>query len=566
MSTYLSEPGTRLAGRYRLEDQIGGGSGWALWKAIDEILARAVTVLVFAGGFPRIREAVTAARAASRLTDSRLSQVFDVDDSGDGAYIVMEWVAGRSLGDMLADGPLEAARAVALVTEAAQALAVAHEAGLAHLRLGPGSLRWTPGGGVKITGLGIDAVLAGPEPPAADGAACDDPALADTRGLAGLLYAGLTGYWPGGASGTGEAEAPDGILHGAAALPPAPMRDGIPCSPRQVSAAVPVSIDSVVCRALFQRQSRSGSAITTPAALADALARLAPPGGLAGSLPPPAAAESPLPAWRGAPAAPLAGGGPAGLPPSASAGPGASRAGRPADADGPGGRHGTRGRAGNVPARALIGAVVVLVLAAAGATAWTLGRMPARPPAHRAHHSGQGRPSTAANVMLTPVSAQGFDNGDAAKYAIDGNPSTDWHTDYYLGNPVFGNLKKGTGLLLDMGRPVRLSQVTIQFGPVCCAHVHIGIGGASAAAALNGPGAEVASPQGFTTVASTTHAAGTDTFHVSSTARGQYVLVWFTSLPPLQGSPGKYEAQIYNIVLRGPGRRGSGDRAHGRRR
>src|SRR5579875_3787268 len=229
MSTYLSEPGTRLAGRYRLEDQIGGGSGWALWKAIDEILARAVTVLVFAGGFPRIREAVTAARAASRLTDSRLSQVFDVDDSGDGAYIVMEWVAGRSLGDMLADGPLEVARAVALVTEAAQALAVAHEAGLAHLRLGPGSLRWTPGGGVKITGLGIDAVLAGtvPDGTASDGTApdgttpgiaCDDPALADTRGLAGLLYAGLTGYWPGEASGAGTSGG-SGAVRNAAELP-----------------------------------------------------------------------------------------------------------------------------------------------------------------------------------------------------------------------------------------------------------------------------------------------------------------------------------------------------------
>src|ERR1700679_3382578 len=114
MSTYTSEPGTRLAGRYRLEAQVDAGGGWALWKAIDEILARAVTVLMFAEHFPRRGGAGPAARAASRLNDSRLSQVFDVDDSGERAYIVMEWVAGEALADMLSAGPLDRAGGAAL--------------------------------------------------------------------------------------------------------------------------------------------------------------------------------------------------------------------------------------------------------------------------------------------------------------------------------------------------------------------------------------------------------------------------------------------------------------------
>jgi len=46
------------------------------------------------------------------------------------------------------------------VLEAAQAITVAQAAGLAHLRLDPACLHWTPGGGVKIAGLGIDAALA----------------------------------------------------------------------------------------------------------------------------------------------------------------------------------------------------------------------------------------------------------------------------------------------------------------------------------------------------------------------------------------------------------------------
>src|SRR5271154_383329 len=117
MSTYTSEPGARLAGRYRLVDQVSAGAGWTYWKATDETLARSVTVLTFATGFPRVTETVTAARAASRLGDPRFSQVFDVEDSDELAYVVLGWVAGDSLLDMLADGPLDGPQAVSLVRE-----------------------------------------------------------------------------------------------------------------------------------------------------------------------------------------------------------------------------------------------------------------------------------------------------------------------------------------------------------------------------------------------------------------------------------------------------------------
>ena len=253
MSTYTSEPGTRLAGRYRLVDQVNAGAGWTLWKATDETLARSVSVLTFATGFPRVTETVTAARAASRLNDPRFSQVFDVEDADEAAYVVMEWVVGESLLDMLAEGPLDPPRAAALVAEAAKAIASAHAAGLTHLRLAPACLHWTAGGGVKITGLGMDAALAGPELVAGDEVIAGDvPELTDTRDLARLLYAALTGYWPGRpASGTGL-------------LPPAPETEGIPCTPRQVSAGVPAGIDAVTCQAMFQRPSLARPAAQHP--------------------------------------------------------------------------------------------------------------------------------------------------------------------------------------------------------------------------------------------------------------------------------------------------------------
>src|SRR5882724_2379869 len=267
MSPYTSEPGTRLAGRYRLVDQVTSGTGWTYWKATDETLARSVTVLTFATGFPRVTETVTAARAASRLGDPRFAQVFDVEDGEELAYVVLEWVAVESLLDMLSEGPVDPPRAAAMMVEAARAIAAAHEIGLAHLRLDPACLHWTIGGGVKIAGLGIDAALAGPALTASEDGA-DDPELTDTQDLARLLYAALTGYWPGQPGSAGSAP---GLL------PPAPENGSGLCTPRQVSAGVPAGIDEVTCRALFQQPNRHGPALSTAATFAEALASAAPP-------------------------------------------------------------------------------------------------------------------------------------------------------------------------------------------------------------------------------------------------------------------------------------------------
>jgi serine/threonine protein kinase len=574
MSTYTSEPGTRLAGRYRLVDQTSTGTGWTFWKAIDETLARSVTVLTFAPGFPRTAEAITAARAASRLGDPRFSQVFDVEDAGELDYVVMEWVVGESLLDMLAEGPLDAPRAVSLLSEAAQAIAAAHAGGLAHLRLSPACLHWTRGSGVKITGLGIDAVLAGTAPVTAENAAEDGTGngpgnghsaeLTDTRDLARLLYAALTGYWPGVpdlelAGPADDAEPGEiGGQAGSAGLPPAPEADGVPRTPRQVSAAVPAAIDELTCQALFQRPGRHGPALSTPAVLAEALATVAPPDPL--PLPAESTAAFRAPADRGyRPNRPTS--------PYPTDGPGDSPRDRQGDSprDSQGGSQGGR-RTDQAPRRrppadrssaraAFLSTAIVLVLIAAGVVGWVLshrGTTPAAaPPTHGASASSSA-PSAAASVVLTPAGANSFDalgsdggdeDGSGAKYAIDNSPSTFWHTDYYFTYPNFGNLKKGTGLILDMGKQVRLSQVVVQFGASCCADVEIEIG--------NDNNPVPATLNAFTEVASSTTAHGATTFDVTSNTTGRYVLIWITRLPPLAGSASQYEAQIYNVIVHG---------------
>ena len=158
-------------------------------------------------------------------------------------------------------------------------------------------------------------------------------------------------------------------------------------------------------------------------------------------------------------------------------------------------------------------------------------------------------------VTLTPVSAQAFeDNPAGANLAIDNNPATDWQTFWYRDNPVFGGLQQGSGLILDMGRSVRLSSVTVTFGPIPGANVQIKIGNpAQPVPPQNEPGVAQATASSMTTVAQQEDVGGTVTFPVTSSASGRYVLIWFTKLPPMAGQPNHYQADIFNVVVKGMG-------------
>jgi serine/threonine protein kinase len=560
MSTYTSEPGTRLAGRYRLVDQVASANGWTMWKAIDETLARPVSVLTFAPGFPRIREVMTAARAASRLSDPRMAQVFDVEDAGAQPYIVLEWVGGDSLSDLLDSGPLDPALACSLVSDVARAISGAHALGQAHLRLTPETLRWTRGSGIKITGLGIDAALAGD---GLTGPAAYDPAMADTIAIAGLLYAALTGYWP--------CEEPT-------RLPAAPLSDGMVAAPRQVSADVSSALDSLIIRALLQRPTRQGPPIQSPGDFADALSMVAPPT----PLPEPAPPAPPGYGGRGGyggygpdpnnPSAwSLPDRGPGGTapyqPPSAATGyggsqyPGAQYTGAQYAAPDQGRRRG----GGN---RVMLTVVIVVVVAVIAVAVWLVGfRKPGTPTTGSSTQPPTSTSAPAAGAVLTPVSDSTFniygtppgntENPTAAPYAIDSSLSTYWSTSYYLNNPHFGGYPKpGTGLLIDMGKEVRLSQVEVLFGSdgSTTAQIYLGNSAAISRSAL----------KDFTLVSPSASATGDHKFPVSSQATGRYVLIWITSLPQLPKAPAGapaahayYEAQIYNVVVSGSAVSGS---------
>jgi hypothetical protein len=514
MSTFTSDPGTRLGGRYRLEDRLAATGGWSAWKAIDEILARPVSVITFAAGFPRLEQVVTAARAASRLTDTRLTQVFDVEDSWDHGYIVLEWPIGDTLADLVSEGSIEPHAGARIVAEAAAALSGAHAAGLAHLCLRPDAIRWTAGGGVKVTGLGIDAALSG--------VTADDPELADTRGLGELLYAALTGLWPG-------PDSPE--------LPAAPQPGGLLPRPGQVRDGVPTALDEITWRALAAPGLDRQAAYQSPAELAAALSAAIPPVQL-----------PTMTMRRGERDSP-------GAEVNWHEGPGWNDYSQPQPA---GPLREWPGRARRPGRTAAIALVVVVVVAGATAGALHLLNKPAAPAAAAGKSPAATRSSPAHGLaVITPVSASGFDalnpgdtfdeNSSQAPNVLDGNPAG-WSTQYYVGgssgpNPTFGNLKAGTGFMLDLGRPVRVASVTVRFGSEPGANVEIKAGSSSTRSAAN--------LNAMTTLASASNVSGSYTFTVRRTVADRYLVIWFTQLPPLAGSPGKYAAQIYSVEVKG---------------
>ena len=263
----------RLNERISLDEQVIGalgpcGSSWearglSLWKARDQLLGRPVTMYLLPPGVPVPRAVAEAVRSAAKVTDPRLAAIYDTDFTPECPYIVSEWAPGTPLEDLVLTGLPHPALAAAMIADAADALALAHQAGLPHLRLTPRSLRWEPGSGLKITGLGLDAALCG--------TAAEDPVAADTTALGRMLYALLTGYWPGGEASAQPSTGQPSTGQLTTALPPAPRHKGRVCTPRQVRAGVPALLDAITYRALHGQAADAPLRAQTPAGLAMAL-------------------------------------------------------------------------------------------------------------------------------------------------------------------------------------------------------------------------------------------------------------------------------------------------------
>jgi serine/threonine protein kinase len=151
-----------------------------VWQAADEVLGRPVAVKLLRPEYAEHPETLerfrSEARHAGALSHPHIAQVYDYGhgyERGDARsfrdpYLVLEYVDGPSLADLIERGPLEASLTREIIAQAADGLAAAHRARLVHRDIKPGNLLLTADGRVKITDFGI-AYAAGAAPITAPG-------------------------------------------------------------------------------------------------------------------------------------------------------------------------------------------------------------------------------------------------------------------------------------------------------------------------------------------------------------------------------------------------------------
>jgi eukaryotic-like serine/threonine-protein kinase len=151
---------TLLGGRYCLDEQIGSGAFSEVWRATDTVLRRPVAVKLLHASFAGEPEAQarfeSEARHAAALSHENVARVYDYGGPAHArSYLVMELIEGPSLADVLAGGPLDAARAMDVVAHVAAGLQAAHSAGLIHRDIKPANILFTSDGTARITDFGI---------------------------------------------------------------------------------------------------------------------------------------------------------------------------------------------------------------------------------------------------------------------------------------------------------------------------------------------------------------------------------------------------------------------------
>lgn len=237
-------------GRYEILENLGCGATCRVDKAFDTVIGRTVALKSFLQGFGKNSEGqfLQEAQTIGRLSHPAIAQLYDVghDDCG-ASFLVMEFVSGRSLEQLLAHSEVPFARAAAWAGDIASALSYAHRAGIIHGDVKPGNIRVTEAGAVKLVDFGVarfspqvarsDRVLGSPaylSPEQIQGQPQD--ARSDLFSLGIVLYEMISGVRPFSGNSLGEVCAQ--IL----------TEDPIPPSRRNPE--IPSALDRILARCL----------------------------------------------------------------------------------------------------------------------------------------------------------------------------------------------------------------------------------------------------------------------------------------------------------------------------
>lgn len=206
--------GQVLNERYLIGDRIARGGMASVFKATDQRLDRVVAIKVMHHGLGDDRQFtqrfVREAKSAAKLNHRNVVSVFDQGTDGEVTYLVMEYVPGHTLRDVMRDeSPMPVYRALELLEQVLIALSAAHAARIIHRDVKPENVLITPDGEVKVADFGLARAVSAattatggtligtvsylaPEIVTNDGA----DARSDVYACGAMLYEMLTGFKP----------------------------------------------------------------------------------------------------------------------------------------------------------------------------------------------------------------------------------------------------------------------------------------------------------------------------------------------------------------------------------
>ena len=288
--TYVATAGEVIAGKYRIEREIGRGGMGLVLLATHVDLEQPVAVKVLhddaAYDADAIARFIREARAAGKIQSDHVARVMDTGVLPEGgAYIVMELLDGKDLADVLRDeGPLDVEVAVGHLLEACDGVAAAHAVGIVHRDLKPANLFLAKKPDdvsiVKVLDFGVSKILATPNAPRSPStltqsgqifgspsymapeqlrSATDVDARADIWSLGVVLYELITGRLPFPTRSMAD------MMAAIVRDPPLPLAQVLPDAPD--------ALEDIVARCL---EKEPQDRFTSVAELARALAPFAP--------------------------------------------------------------------------------------------------------------------------------------------------------------------------------------------------------------------------------------------------------------------------------------------------
>jgi predicted ATPase/predicted Ser/Thr protein kinase len=259
---------------YEIKEEIGAGGFGVVYRASQPSVGRDVAIKVVLPEIARdpqfAQRFEQEARLAAQLEHANIVPLYDYWQDEKRAYLVMRWLKGGSLHELLKQGPLDAETAVRLVTQITSALEAAHEKGIVHRDLKPANVLLDDKGNAYLSDFGIAKYLVGTTMGTVEGTFIGSPAYMAPEQITGGQLTTLSDLYCLGLTlfeiVTGET--PFGDLDTAAMLY-SQVNEPLPLA-SQRNPALPADVDHVIQRATAKEP---GSRYPDPATLSEAFAK-----------------------------------------------------------------------------------------------------------------------------------------------------------------------------------------------------------------------------------------------------------------------------------------------------